>query len=161
MAINKGKAWEEHFKANWKKSFPGTFIFRLKDNMNGYKETSGNPCDFLCFPGENKLFMVECKEHKGASIPFTAIPQYERLLEYKNYPGVFPGVMLWLSEKDMVLWISITEMEKMVKDGKKSIGIKMLEDSLYNIIMIPSEKKRVFLDSDYSILMRLKEKAYE
>lgn len=129
--------------------------------MNGYKETSGNPCDFLCFPGENKLFMVECKEHKGASIPFTAIPQYERLLEYKNYPGVFPGVMLWLSEKDMVLWISITEMEKMVKDGKKSIGIKMLEDSLYNIIMIPSEKKRVFLNSDYSILMRLKEKAYE
>lgn len=161
MAVNKGKAWEEHFKNNWKKCFPNTFIFRLKDNMNGYKETSGNPCDFLCFPGENKLFMVECKEHKGASIPFTAIPQYERLLEYKNYPGVFPGVMLWLSEKDMVLWISITEMEKMVKDGKKSIGIKMLEDSLYNIIMIPSEKKRVFLNSDYSILMRLKEKAYE
>lgn len=161
MAVNKGKAWEEHFKNNWKKCFPNTFVFRLKDNMNGYKETSGNPCDFLCFPGENKLFMVECKEHKGASIPFTAIPQYERLLEYKNYPGVFPGVMLWLSEKNMVLWISITEMEKMVKDGKKSIGIKMLEDSLYNIIMIPSEKKRVFLDSDYSILMRLKEKAYE
>jgi hypothetical protein len=69
-------------------------VFRLKDNMNGYKETSGNPCDFLCFPGENKLFMIECKEHKGASIPFTAIPQYDRLLEYKDCPGVYPGVML-------------------------------------------------------------------
>lgn len=122
--------------------------------MTGYKETSGNPCDFLCFPGNNKLFMVECKEHKGASIPFSAIPQYERLLQYKDCADVYPGVMLWLSEKDLIIWISINEMEKMVKDGKKSIGIKMLEDPLYNIIVIPSEKKRVFLDADYSILLK-------
>ena len=157
MALNKGKLWEEHFKNNWKKSFPKTFVFRLKDNMNGYKETSGNPCDFLCFPGENKLFMVECKEHKGASIPFTAIPQYERLLEYKDCPGVYPGVMLWLSEKDIVMWIGIKEMEKMVNDGKKSIGIKMLEDSLYNIMIIPSEKKRIYLESDYRGLLNFVE----
>ena len=157
MALNKGKAWEEKFRQDWKKSFPKTFVFRLKDNMNGYKETSGNPCDFLCFPGENKLFMVECKEHKGASIPFTAIPQYERLLEYKDCPGVYPGVMLWLSEKDIVMWIGIKEMEKMVNDGKKSIGIKMLEDSLYNIMIIPSEKKRIYLESDYRGLLNFVE----
>lgn len=157
MAQNKGKAWEEKFKHDWKKTFPGTFLFRLKDQMTGYKETSGNPCDFLCYPGENKLFMVECKEHKGASIPFTAIPQYDRLLEYKDCKNTFPGVMLWLSEKDKVMWISITEMEKMVKDGKKSIGIKMLTDKSYNIIEIPSEKKRVYLDSDYTVLMNLKD----
>ena len=125
--------------------------------MNGYKETSGNPCDFLCFPGENKLFMIECKEHKGASIPFTAIPQYERLLEYKDFPGVYPGVMLWLSEKDIVMWIGIKEMEKMVKDGKKSIGIKMLEDTFYNIMIIPSEKKRIYLESDYTSLLNFVE----
>jgi hypothetical protein len=125
--------------------------------MNGYKETSGNPCDFLCFPGENKLFMIECKEHKGASIPFTAIPQYERLLEYKDFPGVYPGVVLWLSEKDIVMWIGIKEMEKMVKDGKKSIGIKMLEDSSYNIMIIPSEKKRIYLESDYTSLLNFVE----
>lgn len=121
--------------------------------MTGYKETSGNPCDFLCFPGNNKLFLVECKEHKGASIPFTAIPQYERLLEYKDFPGVYPGVVLWLSEKDIVMWIGIKEMEKMVKDGKKSIGIKMLEDPSYNIMIIPSEKKRIYLESDYTSLL--------
>ena len=157
MALNKGKAWEEKFRQDWKKSFPKTFVFRLKDQMTGYKETSGNPCDFLCFPGENKLFMVECKEHKGASIPFTAIPQYDRLLEYKDCPGVYPGVMLWLSEKDIVMWIGIKEMEKMVNDGKKSIGIKMLEDSLYNIMIIPSEKKRIYLESDYKGLLNFVE----
>ncbi len=45
----------------------------------------------------------------------------------------------------------------MIKDGKKSIGIKMLTDKSYNIIEIPSEKKRIYLDSDYTILMSLKD----
>lgn len=152
MSNNKGKAWETKFMQDWKKSFPDTFIFRLKDQMTGYKETSSNPCDFLCFPGNNKLFLVECKEHKGASIPFTAIPQYERLLSYKDLPGVYPGVMLWLSEKDVVLWVGVKEMEKMQNDGKKSIGLKMLDKMDYKIIKIPSIKKRVFLESDYSVL---------
>lgn len=159
MATNKGKAWEDKFRQDWRKCFPNTFIFRLKDQMTGYKETSGNPCDFLCFPGNDELFLVECKEHKGASIPFTAIPQYDRLLEYQGLPGVRAGVVLWLSEKDRVFWISIDEMEKMVKDGKKSIGLKMFEDKSYNIIEIPSVKKRVYLDSDYTVLIDGKQEA--
>ena len=122
--------------------------------MTGFKETSGNPCDFLCFTG-TKLFLIECKEHKGASIPLTAIPQYEKLLKYKSLPNVYPGVILWLSEKDVVLWVGIEEMEKMVLDGKKSIGLKMLADNTYRIVQIPSEKKRVFLDSNYSVLASL------
>ena len=157
MAINRGKAWEAKFVQDWEKSFPNTFIFRLKDQMTGYKETSGNPCDFLCFTGNNKLFLVECKEHKGASIPFTAIPQYDRLLKYKGLPGVYPGVMLWLSEKDVILWISINEMEKMVKAGKKSISFKMLSEDTYKILVIPTEKKRTFLEGDYTVLMQLQD----
>lgn len=70
--------------------------------MNGYRDTSQNPCDFLCFPCDTKLFMVECKEHKGASIPFSAIPQYERLLQYKNLKNIYAGIVIWLSEKDVV-----------------------------------------------------------
>ena len=159
MAINKGKAWEDKFRQDWRRCFPNSFMFRLKDQMTGYKETSGNPCDFLCFPGNRELFLIECKEHKGASIPFTAIPQYDRLLEYCGLPGVRAGVVLWLSDKDRVFWISIEEMEKMVKDGKKSIGLKMFEDKSYNIIEIPSVKKRVYLDSDYTVLTDGKQEA--
>ncbi len=48
-------------------------------------------------------------------------------------------------------------MEKMVKDGEKSIGLRMLNKSLYNIIVIESVKKRVFLDSDYTVLASLKD----
>lgn len=44
----------------------------------------------------------------------------------------------------------------MKKDGKKSVGIKSLEEG-YNIIEIPSVKLRTFMDSDYSVLLNLKD----
>lgn len=154
MKTDLGKKFEEIFRLDWKKCFPNTFIFRLKDLMNGYKETSQNPCDFICFPGKS-LFLMECKEHKGASIPFTAIPQYERLLEYKGLPNVYPGVVIWFSEKDLVVWVSVEDMEKMFLAGEKSIGIRMLENKSYNIIVLPSVKKRVFLETDYTYLLKL------
>ena len=45
----------------------------------------------------------------------------------------------------------------MKEDGKKSFNIKMLKENTYRIIEIPSVKKRVFLDADYSVLKNLKE----
>jgi len=152
MKPDLGKKFEELFKLDWKRCFPDTFIFRLKDDLAGFKNASQNPCDFMCFPG-NYLFLVETKEHHGASIPFTAIPQYERLLKYKDLPNVYPGVIIWFSEKDLVMWVSINDMEKMVLNGEKSIGIRMLKNKLYNIIVLPSVKKRVYLEVDYTPLI--------
>lgn len=150
-----GKKFEDIFKQNWKKCFPTTFLFRLHDQITEFKETSKNPCDFIAMPTEKMLFLIELKEHKGLSVPFAAIPQYERLLKYKDYLYTYPGVIIWFSEKDKVIWVSVQEMEKMVNDGKKSISLKMLDEKLYNIIEIPSVKKRVFLESDYTILKDL------
>lgn len=147
-----GKKWEAEFRKTWANCFPNTFLYRIPDAMTGFKETSQNPCDFLCFP-KNELFMVECKTHKGASIPFTAIPQYERLLEYKGYKGVIPGILIWFSEKDLVIWVDINEAEKMVKNGEKSIGIRMLKGKLYNILVLPIEMKRVYPKVDYTYLV--------
>ena len=42
------------------------------------------------------------------------------------------------------------------KDGKKSVGIKSIEEG-YNIIEIPSKKLKVYMDSDYSCLSNLKD----
>jgi len=53
--------------------------------------------------------------------------------------------------------VPISTITKLKEDGKKSVNVKMLDDNSYNIIEIPSVKKRVFLDSDYSCLMNLKE----
>lgn len=154
-----GKKFEDRFRKDYKQCFPNTFIYRLPDQQSGYAGGgSQNPCDFICYPGSLEL-MVECKAHKGASIPFSKIPQYERMLDYKGLHKTFPGVVVWFYEKDIVIWVSIEEMEKMVLAGEKSIGLRMLQnkndnEKAYNIITIPSTKLRAFMESDYTYLVK-------
>lgn len=58
-------------------------------------------------------------------------------------------------------------MEKMVKDGEKSVGLRMIDSKkpykkMYNIIDIPSKKLRTFMESDYIFLVnKLKEENYD
>ena len=123
--------------------------------MSGYRYTSSNICDFICF--NNKiLFLIELKSHKGASLPFENITQYEKLKAKVGIPGVRVGVVLWLYEKDIVMYIPISTIIKMKADGKKSVGLKAIQEG-YNIKIIPSQKKRVFMDSNYSCLCNLED----
>lgn len=39
--------------------------------------------------------------------------------------------------------------------NKKSVGINAIEEKVYNILVLPSVKKRVFLDTDYRPLLTL------
>ena len=153
-----GKKWENKFKSTWEKQFPNTLLYRLPDQQSGYAGSGGsNPCDFMCYPGDC-ILMVECKAHKGASIPFNDIPQYERQLEYKDCYKTFPGVLVWFYEKDIIIWVSIEEMEKMVLDGEKSIGLRMIDEKkpykkAYNIMTVPAQKLRTFMEADLNYLV--------
>lgn len=157
---NLGKKFETRVASDLKQCFPNTLIYRLPDQQSGYAGGGGsNPCDFFCFTG-NELLMIECKAHAGQSIPFSAIRQYEKMLDYKGLNKVFPGVVIWFYEKDTVIWVSIEEMEKMYKDGEKSIGLRMIDDKkpykkLYNIITLPSKKLRTFMETDYNYLVEV------
>lgn len=151
---SRGKQFEEKFKTDWVKSFPDGFLYRLPDQMSGYKNTSRNLCDFIGF-NLNTLYLIECKSHKGASIPIGNITQYDKLKNKIGIPGVRAGVILWLIEKDKVLYIPMSTVKQLKEQGEKSIGIRHL--GLYNIKEIPSIKKRVFMDSDYSILLNLED----
>ena len=156
-----GKKFEDRFRKDYQRCFPKTLIYRLPDQQSGYSGGgSSNPCDFFCYPG-NCVLMVECKAHKGASIPFDAIRQYEKMKDYKGQYKTYVGVVVWFYEKDTVIWVSIEEMEKMKElDGEKSIGLRMIDSKkpykkAYNIITIPSEKLRVFMESDYNYLVEV------
>ena len=151
MAQNKGKNWEARFKQDWKRCFPDSFLLRIPDQMSGFLTTSQNPCDYLAMP-YSELYLIECKSHKGASIPFDVIPQYDRMLEYKNMKNIKPGVMIWFYEKDRVIWVPLSSMIKMKKDGEKSIKLSRLDDKTYDFVEIPSKKLRTFMESDYSVL---------
>ena len=146
-----GKKWETKFADTFEKQFPNRLIYRLPDQQSGYAGTGGsNPCDFLCYPG-NCVLMVECKAHAGSSISFSAIRQYEKMLSYKDTYKTYIGVLVWFYEKDKIIWVSIEEMEKMVNDGEKSIGLRMLKENYpkkYCIIDVQAKKLRTFMEPD-------------
>ena len=81
--------------------------------------------------------------------------------DFKGLSKTHVGVVVWFYEKDTVIWVSIEEMEKMRElDGEKSIGLRMIDTKkpykkTYNIITIPSEKHRVFMESDYNYLVEV------
>lgn len=152
MAKNYGKEFEQKFKEDFLKLENST-IDRLYDVVTGYKSIR-QISDFIGYLPYN-IFYLECKSHRGASIPMGNITQYDKLKEKIGIPGVRAGVVLWLIDKDKVMYIPMSTVKQMKEDGEKSIGVRHLGS--YNIIEIPSVKKRVFMDSDYSILKSLKD----
>ena len=152
---DRGKQFEERFRADWLKTFPQSVIIRLPDQMSGYKTTSRNICDFICF-NDGILYLIECKSHKGASIPFECIRQHNLMKSFVGIKGVRVGVVLWLYEKDVEYYIPTSTIETLKKENKKSVGLKAVEEG-YNIKVIPTTKKRVFLEADYSVLSELSE----
>lgn len=152
MPVNRGKQFELKFKEDFSK-LQDHSIDRLYDVMNGYKNIK-QVADFIGYLYPN-IFYLEIKSHAGASIPLTNITQYDNLIKKVGIKGVRSGVVLWLYDKDKVYYIPTSTITKMKNDGEKSVGIRHINK--YRIIEIPSVKKRVFMDSDYSILKTLNE----
>lgn len=154
MAQSKGKEFEARFKQQFLASFPNSFILRLPDQVSGYKYTSSNICDFIGY-AKGKLYLIECKTHLGASFPLSNLSQYNKLLPYVGIPGVRVGIVLWLIDKDKIFYVPISTVIQMKIKNKKSISYKDIDK--WRIIEIPSIKKVVFMDSDYSVLDLLEE----
>ena len=153
MANNKGKAFEQKFRLDFQESFPEGTIDRIYDVSSGNK-TISNICDFLGYNYPN-IFYLECKSHLGNTFPLANLTQYDKLKEKVGIKGVRVGVIIWFIDHDTVVYVPISSITQMKNDEKKSVNIKMLKENIYKIIQIPSEKKRVFLDSDYSVLADL------
>lgn len=153
MALNKGKAFEEKFKTDFKKSFPNGTIDRIYDTVNGYR-TITNVSDFIGYSYPCIMY-CECKSHQGNTWNFSYFTQFEKLKSKIGIKGVIAGVILWMIDHDVVVFLPVEEVAKMKKDGHKSFNIKMLDEKMYNIIVFDSVKKRVFLDTDYSKLLEL------
>jgi len=153
---NRGKQFEKKFALDIKKSFPDGLLIRLPDQQSGYKMSSQNLCDFLFFRYPI-LYCIETKSHHGNTFPLTNLSQYDKLSCKVGIKGVRAGVVLWFIDHDCVWYIPISTISQMKKDGKKSVNVLSDVKAGYRIIEVPSKKKRVFLDSDYSVLLNLKE----
>jgi hypothetical protein len=154
MSTNYGKSFEQKFKNDFLK-IPNSTIDRLYDTQNGYKSIS-QISDYIGYVFPN-IFYLEIKSIHGNTFPLTNLTQYNKLVPKEGIKGVRVGVIIWFVDHDQVAYVPISTIKKMKKDGKKSVNVKMLTSDEYNIIIIPSTKKRVFLDSDYSVLLNLNE----
>lgn len=154
--LNKGKQFEAQFKKCWEKSFPASFIYRLNDQMSGYKVSSRNICDFICF-NEGILYLIECKSHEGNTFPIAKFTQLEKLKNKVGIPGVRTGVVLWMIDHKKVFYIPTATFLRLIEDGKKSFNVKMENDERYFSLLIPGVEKRMYIDSDYNILKNLED----
>lgn len=154
MSKSRGKDFENKVKADFSR-IPDSHIERLFDVMTGYKAMRSRS-DFVAYVFPNQ-FWIECKSHYGNTFPFSELRQYEDLLEVAGIKGIRSGIVLWMIDHDIVVYLPVKTVKQMKLDGKKSFNIKDLNSSKYRIIVIPSKKKRVYMDSDYSILTSLEE----
>lgn len=155
MAENKGKKFEAKFRADFLKSVPNSTIDRLYDQVSGYK-TISNISDFIGYSFPN-IFYLECKSIKGNTFPLANLTQYDKLIVKVGIKGVRVGVVIWFYDKDVVMYVPINTVKQLFNDGKKSINCTKILEEGYRAIIIPSEKKRTYMDSDYSVLMNLGE----
>lgn len=157
MAQNRGKQWEAKLKEDFSK-LSGAYIYRVPDNMSGYRGITGI-CDFIgyCFP---KIFFLEAKTILGNTFPLTNFTQFDKLMSIPNVKGIHRGVLIWFQDHQAVLYVPVLTIAKMKEDGKKSVNIRKIDEEGYDYIKIPSIQKRVFMDSDYSVLMELPEQGW-
>lgn len=151
------KNFEKKFQEDWHKTMPNSFIMRIPDQMSGYKNTSQNICDYICYKYP-LLFLIELKTTKGNTINFNNISQYDKLVANIGIKGVRSGVIVWFYEKDKIIYVPASSMKQMKKNGEKSINLKkVLDKGIYKCYNILGVKKKIYFDSDYSILMETQE----
>ena len=152
MAVNRGKQWEAKLKEDFSK-MSGAYIYRVPDQLGGLKGQTGI-CDFIAYKFP-KIFFIEAKTILGNTFPLTNFTQFDKLMSIPNNQGVHRGVMLWFQDHQRVLYVPLLTIAKMKQDGKKSVNIRTIDQDGYDYLNIPSVQKRVFLDSDYSVMMEL------
>lgn len=152
MALNRGKQWESKLKEDFSK-LSGAYIYRVPDNMSGYKGITGIS-DFIGYKYP-KCFFIEAKTVLGNTFPLTNFTQFDKMAAIPAEKGIHRGVMIWFQDHSAVLYVPLSTIAKMKSDGKKSVNIKKIDEEGYDYVRIPSTQKRVFLDSDYSVLLDL------
>ena len=148
---NYGKQFEKKFASDVIK-VPGVSVDRILDVTYGYKSIS-NVSDFIVYKYP-EIFYMEIKSIHGNTFPLTNLTQYEKLLRKKGIKGVNAGVTIWFIDHQRVVYVPITTFERLKDEGAKSLNIRTLDLSEYGVIEVPSIKKRVFLDSDYSVIFK-------
>ena len=133
MAKSDGKAFEDAIKKSCLK-YPEISIDRVNDNMSKFANVKGI-CDFIIYKRPLQVY-AECKSHLDKSFPLKNIKgfikepnkkkkgltHWDGLILKSKIDGVYSGVILWLIDQDITIWLDIRDLEKAKKLGYKSVG---------------------------------------
>ena len=158
---NLGKIFED----NWKKSIPDhMFYYRFRDSASSYyggndnlRFSITNIADCLVFNG-NELFLFELKNHKGKSIPLTAIigkkskeKQINDLVDASCKIRVSCYLVVFFCDVERCFALDINDLYYFLKnEDRKSIPITYFEE---DGIEIPIKKLKTNYRYDLNVLI--------
>lgn len=119
--VSLGKKFEEIIKRDFSE-LSDAKITRLYDPVGGYGGIK-NICDFIAYKYPNSYY-IEAKETKENTFNLKKLTQYEALLSYDNVKGLYPGVLIWFSAHDKIIWCSIKTLKWLHDNNFKSVNIK-------------------------------------
>ena len=155
MGQTLGKQFEQKFYEDFSK-IESCSIDRNYDIMLGYKHIS-SISDYTCYIYPN-LYYIECKTIKGNTFPISNLTQLDKLKEKIGIKGIRAGVIIWFYEhENKIVYVPAKTFLLLKDNNKKSFHVNMIGNDEYRNILIPSQKRRFFYDSDYNILKDLKE----
>ena len=134
---NAGKDFEQDIKASFS---PDCFVERYKDDTVGFHGVC-NPADFRVYKYP-LTFLIECKSHKGKSLPLAKIRegQLKAMLKAVAHPGVYGGYIINFRDLEETYYLSAQNVKDFMELGKrKSIPVDFCRQCA---IRIPQELKR-------------------
>ena len=70
-------------------------------------------------------------------------------------------MLIWFIDHKTVCYVPIEEYCRLEENNYKSVNIKMVDNPDFKVYKIPGIPKRVFIDSDYSVLTNIAIEKYE
>ena len=146
-----GKKAERKIKEWLDRPDDGYSFDRFYDQMTGYYLTSRNICDFVCYKYPN-IYYIESKATFSDRFDFDKIQphQFDGLMEKSKIQGCYGLVIILFATYKRAFILDISDIEKSINNGKKSINIKKIDkwDIQYSEInTIPNQRKQL-LDYD-------------
>ena len=153
--MNEGKKFEEDFKKSMDKY--NIWNYRLRDssgswsNNKGSRFTPKNICDYIAY-NNGGLYLLELKSHKGSSLPFAAISDYQlKGLSSIYYSGIKAYFIINMRDKGKAYAIEALKIKTYTEtSGRKSIPISFMDDEG---IEIKGVKKRTRYEYDVEELL--------
>ena len=153
--MNDGKKFEEDFKKSMDKY--NIWNYRLRDssgswsNSNGSRFTPKNICDYIAY-NNGGLYLLELKSHKGSSLPFAAISDYQlKGLSNIDYFGIKAYFIINMRDKRKTYAIEALKIKTYIETSdRKSIPISFMDSEG---IEIKGIKKRSRYEYDVEELL--------